>query len=242
MNAVLVIVALLSLLVIVFASSRRKHHLLGNSRPRLEPPAQPYQSLFAAPLMTDTDLQAAQEEAAREAEERRAALLARAARGDFSALTEAQSVPALYGEVLTMLVERALSGRATAQVGEPTGAISELASYITRHDGLRANARLAGAIVEKWAQVPNRRTLAETLHVAALSGDAACYQAAAQAVLGVWRAGRLPHVSDAELYSAVESHYWLLSPAARESGAGFALKEFLAAARRELEAARQASA
>jgi hypothetical protein len=242
MNAVLITAAFLSLLVIVFAYSRRKHRLPGNSRPGPEPPTQPYHGLFSAPLMADADLQAAQDEAAHAAEEWRVRLLARAAQGDVSALTEAQPVPALYGEVLTTLVERASSEQPAVKANGPTAGVDELASYIARHEGLRANARLAGAVIEKWAEAPSRRALVGTLHVAALADDAACYQAAVKAVLGVWRAGRLPGLSASELYSAVESQYWLLSPEARESGAGFALKEFLAAARRELEAARQASA
>jgi hypothetical protein len=247
MIAVLFITGLLFLLALVFAYSRRKHKALDVNYAQARPLERAYQGLFPAPPVTDADVRAAEAEAARRVEELRAALLARAVAGDCTALAGAKSNRALYGEVLDALVTRALSAppgdQKTIRADGEADPLGELAAYITRGDGLPASVRLARAVLARWRQTLDRRTLAETLHVVALTDDAGCYHAASKAALGVWRAGEMPTLSAAELNAAIESHYWLLSADARSSGAGFALKEFLAAARRDLLAsARRASA
>ncbi|MGH9902279.1 MAG: hypothetical protein ACRD68_10785 [Pyrinomonadaceae bacterium] len=167
------------------------------------------------------------------AAERRAALLERAAQGDREVLTEAQrdGDAALYDEVLNALVERADSDKK----------LLSLVSHVARGERLRANRRLAEAFIDSCLRAaPDRHSAAQMLHVAALSGDAAVYQQAVEAALGLWRAGKLPHLPAEELRSLVESEYWLLPSGARGSGAGFALKRKLSGLRRELaKAARQ---
>lgn len=238
MSAVLVIVAFLSLLVLVFAYSRRKQAPPGKSQAYSVAPVQPYQGLFAA---SHTDAQQVDDcaEIARLNATRRNDLLARAAEGDCSTLLEAGADAALYGEVLGVLTERALNP--AGESGLATDRLDELTAYIL-HAGLRADARLVGAALERWRRSPQRRRLAATLQLAALSDCAASYRKAVQSALNAWRAGALTPLTAAELQAAIESHYWLLSPEARCSGAGFVLKEFLAATRRELLAAQQPSA
>jgi hypothetical protein len=75
------------------------------------------------------------------------------------------------------------------------------------------------------------------LHVAALSDDAAVYQNAVETALEFWRERHLSEISAPELRSILEGEFWILSSPTRGSGAGFLLKETLAGARRELEAA-----
>jgi hypothetical protein len=75
------------------------------------------------------------------------------------------------------------------------------------------------------------------LHIAALADDAAVYQRAVEVALRFWREGNLPDVSAQELRSILDGEFWILSSPTRSSGAGFLLKNVLAGARRELNAA-----
>ena len=162
--------------------------------------------------------------------EERRALLERAAAGDKETLPEAQAArdAALYDEVLNTLVE---------QAGSDKGLLS-LASYITRSDAhLRINRRLAERFIESWRHAPDRNSTAKMLHVAALSGDANIYQTAIETSYQLWRTRSLTGVNADELRQLIESEFWILAPAVRNSGAGFMLKLKLAHLRRQLVAA-----
>lgn len=162
--------------------------------------------------------------------QQRATLRERAAQGDRAALIDAQASmdAALYDELLNALVVRADSGKK----------LLALVSYITRHDALRVNGRLAEAFIESWkTTAPDRSSTAMMLHVAALGDDAALYRQAVETALQYWRERRIPNLSAEELRALAESEYWLLSAGVRSSGAGFVLKRKLAGLRRELAAA-----
>ena len=162
--------------------------------------------------------------------EERARLRERAAQNDKSALRDAQASrdAALYDEILDALVEQADSEKK----------LLTLASYVTRHQGLRVNRRLAEAFIESWKTAsPDRSSTAMMLHVAALSDDAALYRHGVETALQFWRKRRIPNLSAEELRTLAESEYWLLSAGIRSSGAGFVLKQKLAGLRRELAAA-----
>jgi hypothetical protein len=75
------------------------------------------------------------------------------------------------------------------------------------------------------------------VHVAALSDDAAVYQSAVEAALKFWRDRHPSEISTRELRTILEGEFWILSSPTRSSGSGFLLKQALAAARRELDAA-----
>ncbi len=171
-----------------------------------------------------------------EAEDRRVALLRRAAEGDGDALIEAHALgdADLYRLALDALIARNVAN------GDDLVA---LASRIAGSGELRANATLADALIERLKSLPGNQTLIETLRIAALSDDAAAYQRAIEAAIGLWRREKLPDVSADTLNELIESHFWTLAPGARESGAGFLLKRTLVEVRRELAAAsRRASA
>ncbi|MGB7922704.1 MAG: hypothetical protein WCF57_05610 [Pyrinomonadaceae bacterium] len=163
--------------------------------------------------------------------QQRATLRERAAQGDKSALLDAHASAdaALYDELLDALVEQADSGKK----------VLALVSYITRHEPLSVNRRLAEAFIESWktAAAPDRSTTAMMLHVAALADDAALYRHAVETALQFWRDRRIKNLSAEELRTLAESEYWLLSVGVRSSGAGFVLKRKLAGLRRELAAA-----
>lgn len=229
MSAVFAIIAFLLFVVLAFVLSRRKPEKLSHSQSSIHP--LPYQGLFAASDAAEADVQAEEAEA-RIAEEWRVELRARASEGDFAVLVEAHADAALYHDLLDALVSYAASANKLA----------ELTDHIAQDERLRVNARLARLVLAEWLAAPQPNATAATLHLLARSDDAAIYQAGVKAVLREWRAGRLAPLSAAELRALIESQYWLLSAEARGSGSGFVLKEYLAAVRRELLAARRASA
>ncbi|HEX8709996.1 MAG TPA: hypothetical protein VF723_17275 [Pyrinomonadaceae bacterium] len=163
------------------------------------------------------------------AAERRKSLLERAARGDREALGDAHRSgdAGLYDAVLNELAERASSEKS----------LLSLVSYIARGRELRVNKRLAEKFLEDWQSAPDRRSTAQALHVAALANDAPLYERAIEAAFQFWREGRLAQLSAAELRQLIESEFWILAPAVRNSGAGFVLKRRLATLRRQLGAA-----
>jgi hypothetical protein len=172
----------------------------------------------------------ANSEATSHAVRQRTELLERAKGGEKSALQEARNTPdtketGLYEEVLNSLVSGADSGPK----------LLSLVSHVTRHE-LPVNNKLAERFIDSCKSAPDRSSTAKMLHVAALSDDAAIYQAAVETALEFWRAGHLSEISPQELRAILEGEFWLLSSRARSSGAGFLLKRTLASARRELEA------
>ncbi len=158
-------------------------------------------------------------------------LLERAAAGEKSALLKAhQNDDAeLYGTALNSFIDAADS--------DPK--LLSLVSYVTGHE-LPVSKRLAENVIDSYKRSPDRSSTVKTLHIAALSNDAAVYQSAAEVALEFWRSGRLPDVSAAELISILEGEFWVLSSSSRTSGAGFLLKRSLKRARRELAAAHNA--
>ena len=164
-------------------------------------------------------------EAERLAAEARAALLLRAHSGDVSVLVEVQTDAALYRAALD-----ALTDQANDEV-----ALQGLTQVVLQQADGMATPRLAQAVMARSASF----AFNDVLRVAALSGDAACYQQAVEAVLTNWQAGELPRLTAAQLSESIESEYWLLSSEARASGAGFMLKQKLVAVRRELAAVAQ---
>lgn len=190
------------------------------------PPEPQYKGLFAE---TDADLRAA--EAEREGEEAkalRAGLLERAAAGDLTALADAQTAgdTTLRREVLDRLAARAEADDRDLRA---------LSTFIARSEHLRSTPALAAKLTQVWAEDPSGSSAPELLRVAALSDDAATFQAAAETIYRAWAEGRLPKLNAAELDALFEAEYWLLSSEARRSGAGFVLKRTLADLRRGLK-------
>ena len=167
-----------------------------------------------------------------ESDAERVEILARAQAGESAVLNEAlrSSDPNLYRETLDSLVAQAQSAQ-----------LLSLVSYVARNQ-LPVNTTLAEKFIDSWKQSPSRNSTAEMLHVAALSDDARLYNYAVETALACWSNGDLASVSAEELKTLIESEFWVLSSAARSSGAGFTLKLTLASARRELDAARSHNA
>ena len=161
-------------------------------------------------------------------EEEKSRLLESAKRGERSALDEAHATGEadLYDKVLRELVAQA----------DTESKLLSLASHVARNE-LPVNASLAKAMIASWKADPDRNRTAKALHFAALSDDPALYGESIEDALHLWREGKLAEVTPAELRSLFDGEFWVLSSRSRSSGAGFVLKQTLADARRELEAA-----
>ena len=174
-------------------------------------------------------------QASSESAERNASLLERAAAGDLTTLAEAQRAndSALYARALHNLLNRA----ANSEID-----LHSLASFITNDSGLlRGSPDLAAAYLKLWRQQqqPDRRSTVQLLHLAALSDEAKTFERAVEAACDALRAGRLGEIRPEELSSLIESEYWVLSSAARSTGAGFVLKQRLTSVGEELAAGRK---
>jgi hypothetical protein len=216
------ITSFLLLAAISYAIYRQQRASSGESEERAFPPPHAH-SLFGE---DDSDTLESSKEAEKQASERRAALLERAAQGDKAALQDSADDPALYDAVLNALVERADNHKQ----------LLALVSYIERSERrLRINVPLADKFLDAWKASPEKsRTAAIALHVSATADHAPAYQRAVEAAFACWQTGELPQISAAELRALFDGEYWVLSAEARNSGAGFVLKQKLASIRLKL--------
>jgi hypothetical protein len=166
-------------------------------------------------------------QASKEAAEKNASLLERASTGDLTSLAEAHRAKdaALYENALRSLLVRAERSEAN---------LRSLAAFVANDTELRGSPALADAFTKLWQETCDRQSLAQMLHLAALSDDATAFERAVEAAYDALRAGRLDGIKPEELSALIESEYWVLSSEARRAGAGFVLKEKLAALREEL--------
>lgn len=161
-----------------------------------------------------------------------AQLFERARQGDRSVLSDAHKTRdrAVYDRVLSELLSQA----------DSDANLLALMSYVTQHE-LPVNDSLAQAVIDSWKNAPDRSTTAKAVHFAALSGNAGTYHRVVKLAMNLWREGKLPDITPAELKTLFDGEFWLLSSGSRSSGAGFSLKQTLADARRELEATTRAT-
>jgi hypothetical protein len=196
---------------------------------RLLPPSPDFHGLFGGqPARNEMKTQEDRERAALV----ETSLLDRAHAGDKTALIDAKESgdADLYVRILNEFVQQIDS--------DP--ALLSLMSFVAQND-LRVSVPLAKAAIASWRESPTREGTAKALHFAALSDDADLYGETVELSLTFWRAGKLPNVSSEELRALFDGEFWILSSRSRSSGAGFVLKQTLADARRELEAAASAN-
>jgi hypothetical protein len=159
-------------------------------------------------------------------------LINRAKNGERAVLAEAHGTGTadLYDRALTELVQQA----------DTDAKLLALMSHVAQNE-LPVNDSLARAALISWQQSPDRAGTAKALHFAALSDNAEIYHDAVETALRLWREGKLADISPAELQALFDGEFWVLSSRTRSSGSGFVLKQTLASARRELEAAPRAT-
>jgi hypothetical protein len=220
----LFIIAFALLTATAYTLYRRRHASSDYPAPQLGTTTPPTpRSLFDPEEHANEQRRLLAEQTNRETAERKATLLQRASDGDLTALAEAQRTadPALYASALDALLD-------WSDASEDN--LRSLAAFVASDTALRANARLAATYAKLWRAHPDRRHTAQMLHLAALSDDASEFERAVLAVIEAARTGRLAEITHEELSALVESEYWVLSSEARRTGAGFALKQRLAAA------------
>jgi vacuolar-type H+-ATPase subunit H len=197
---------------------------------RVLPPPPDARGLFAP------DQSALNEEEAKRlamaAREQAEQLISRAKSGERAVLAEA------HGSADAELYDRALNE--LVQQADSDAKLLALMSHVAQHE-LPVNEKLAQAALNSWQQSPDRAGTAKALHFAALSNNAGVYRAAVETALRLWQEGKLNDISPVELKALFDGEFWVLSSGARSSGAGFLLKQTLASARRELEAAPRAT-
>lgn len=164
---------------------------------------------------------------AEQQQQRRGQMLARAREGDYATLAEAhgENDPPFYHTLLAELMNWAAHSENN---------LGELASFIATDKEVRSNAALSDAYVELWKATPDLTTTARMLHLAALADDADAFRRAVDAAVAASQAGRLPQVAPGDLRALIESEFWVMTTEARVTGAGFVLKQRLAALRDEL--------
>lgn len=225
---VLLIIAF-ALLVATAYTFHRRQHASSDYRAELESSFMRPRSLFDDKVTYLEESLLLSTQASKEAEERRASLLKRAAAGDLIALVEARRAndPLLYESVLQSLVGWAEQSESN---------LRSLATLVAHDEDLRGNSALAEAFQKLWRQQPDRANAAQMLHLAALADEAEIFERAVNALLDYWGTGRLNGIKAEELFALIEGEYWVLSSAARRTGAGFVLKQRLATLRGQLAA------
>jgi hypothetical protein len=226
--AILIIAAFL-LAVASYTFIRSKRSGSGHAEANYFPPPEP-RGLFG-PDDSEPDGLAARSRAADElaAETARSVLRARAASGDPEALTDAHARGdvTLYREILDTLAARTAA--------DPQS-FRRLVELVARGRDLRATPGLAVALLDRWRESPSVASTAELLRVAALSDDAATFETVLTSVAEAYEEGRLRGLGGDELRALCEAEYWVLSPEAKRTGAGFVLKQTLAEVCRRLSA------
>jgi hypothetical protein len=115
-----------------------------------------------------------------------------------------------------------------------------LSAFVAESRDLRGGVGLSQAFSRQWEQAPDAASTARALHLAALGDDAGEFARVVEQAINLRREGRLSGLGAEDLRALVESEFWVLTAEARASGAGFILKQKLAAVRDELTT-RQAS-
>ncbi|MEO6392597.1 MAG: hypothetical protein ABIP75_12145 [Pyrinomonadaceae bacterium] len=209
----------------IFLYRWRRHHQ-GDGEVRL-PPAPDDPALFAPEPKLVEELNQERHQSA--VMQRNDAWLERARAGEREVLLvipKPAGIP-IYDQVLSELVE----GADDAGPEE----VEYLAQFVIEHD-LRANPPLVYSYLEKWRQSTDHFGVTTLLHLAARSNDADVFLKISETIEQVKAEGGLAYRSLVDLLALTESEFWLLDETARNSGAGFLLKQKLANAHRELAA------
>ncbi len=145
-------------------------------------------------------------------------LVHRAKGGDKEALVESFSLNerGFYDEVLDAFVEQTKTDEE----------VWSLALFV-KDKSLPANSNLADRCLSAFQKNPTRQLLGNTFHVVALSDDADLFQKTIETTIKLWQEKKLAGVSKEEIREIAESEFWVLAQEARNSGAGFLLKQTL---------------
>lgn len=213
------------LVLISFATYR---WLLPKSNKQAEnilPPAPPdFKGLFAPDEKALAETEKAESEARKEEQKRE--ILERAEKGERDSLFQSKEFydREFYEQVLDALVK-------TSETNE---GLWSLASFIANDKTLRSNSNFARKCLEAFQDNPNKVSFISALHTAALSDDASVFQEVIETTVKLLQEEKLKNVNEKEVREIAESEFWVLSQEARNSGAGFLLKQTLENVRAKL--------
>lgn len=212
------------LVLISFATYRWLLPKSNNQNERVLPPQPDFKSLFASDEKALAEMEKAETVARKEKEKQE--ILVRAGNGEIKSLIEAKALNDrdFYNRVLDILVENA----------KTSAEILSLASFIEDEKTLRSNSNLARKCLEEFRENSSKVSFVATLHTAALSDDASIFQETIETAIKLWQEEKLKNVNAKEIREIAESEFWILSQEARNSGAGFLLKQTLEDMRHKL--------
>lgn len=213
------------LVLISFATYRWLLPKSNNQGERVLPPAPPdFKSLFAPDKKALAEMERAETQGRKEKEKQE--ILARAGRSERDSLLESKRFNdgEFYNQVLDILINES----------KTSDEIWSLASFIASEKMLRSNSNLARKCLEAFQENPNKVSFVSALHMAALSDDASVFQNVMEATIKLWQEEKLKNVNREEIREIAESEFWVLSQEARNSGAGFLLKQMMADVRHQL--------
>jgi hypothetical protein len=208
---------LILLALIVYAVRRRGQHSFLPEAESLQFQS-PRPALLFAP--TAQDLARIEHEKRHfQLEEQREKLLSWATLVDFSALkkrpiaTDEKLLSKSWNEALEILTERATSEQD----------IGALVSFALENK-FNVNKNLIASYRQNWECSPDPETTTRLFELLTLADDAELFTEVLNEAWELIKTGKL-QLSRGELYELAGSHYWLLSPSARTSGAGFLLRQ-----------------
>lgn len=206
------IVSSIFLLTLSILAVAGRHFFLPKTKVKTLPRVPRAASLFAPDKKVLAEIAAL--EAAEIAAQKLQSLILRAENGDFEVLSETvdQNVKNKLLETLTRRAENEDDIR--------------VLTTLVKAQNLKVNQSLIGKFADVWQNQPTRSNTVEFLHLAALSDDANIFHQTIETIQNS------AEFSSTELRNLIESQFWLLSQSARNSGAGFLLKQKMSALRR----------
>lgn len=102
-----------------------------------------------------------------------------------------------------------------------------LCSFVAQHETFDISQKLVNKLQACWENAPDLRKTTQFFEFAARANDAELFQSVFTAAEQFIENGKLSDLDFGELRELATSHFWLLSPNARMSGAGFWLKQKL---------------
>ncbi|MEO6725916.1 MAG: hypothetical protein ABIU20_00590 [Blastocatellia bacterium] len=232
----MIIILFISLFFIMAAAIalRLSTHQKTNPETSRQLPASQFDGLFAKRHAEEAKALVEEDVRLRE-DAKRQQLLARAAEGEITTLSDAHALndAQFYTQVMQAVF---------TQADDNPKVLQSIAEHIVASQELRSSSEFAETMINLWSKLPEQYSLANMLYLAGIADDAAVFKRAINAALTLWRDGRIEKVSAKEFLAMVESAYWLIASEVRTSGSGFLLKQAIADVRRELAAANRRSA
>ncbi|MEP6925248.1 MAG: hypothetical protein ABI954_12345 [Pyrinomonadaceae bacterium] len=213
-------------LTLLFVAARRRHFLLPKTKEnQIYSQLQPkFISLFTPDAKILAEIE--QTEHRRKIVEESERLMAWASLIKFSELTEMPLTQnkKIEHDALEILTDRALLDED----------VLALVWFVVNHQNFNVNQKLIKKFQAVWENSPDMQKTTGLFELAIRTDNAQLFQSVFTEAEQFIKNDQLSDLRLGELRELASSHFWLLSPTARMSGAGFWLKQKLADSRRAL--------